>query len=370
MAKYFLGSVGTAEAFRMVNGKLEMAFVSKTLTDSGLNISTTKDDLRAGTGAGIVASFYHDPSVEITLTDVMFKTEYVEAQLGVAFNNLAKAYYSETITPTTDDSLTLTKTAEKVKHCSDDRVICWITENGKDEWKVYEVSGTPARTVAHSDFKTSKTYCVRYLTGLDYARDVEITANIIPQELYLVITAPIFAGDACSASNGSQAGYIQFEVPRFRLNGAQDFAMNMSSNQTMSLAGTALAMENGCEVNGSKLLRIIEVILDRKWYASVKKLIVDEDCLFANTTPEVYALNTNGSLFLIPNPKLSYTDSPVTSSSVWTDFDDTTHSKFPASTQDKTYVLAVRDWKDDLDHTEGKEIKQELQDTVLVKGVA
>ena len=59
MAKYFLGSVGTAEAFRMNNAQLELAFVSKTLTDSGLTISTTKDDVRAGTGGPIQFSFYH-----------------------------------------------------------------------------------------------------------------------------------------------------------------------------------------------------------------------------------------------------------------------------------------------------------------------
>ena len=84
MAKYFLGSVGTAEAFkRNDNGELELAFVSKTLTDSGLNISTTKDDIRAGQGAPIQFSFYHDTNVEINLTDIQWKHEYLEAQLGV-----------------------------------------------------------------------------------------------------------------------------------------------------------------------------------------------------------------------------------------------------------------------------------------------
>ena len=51
---FFLGSVGKAEAFRRGDdGQLTLAFVSKTLTDSGLNISTTKDDIRAGEGAPI-----------------------------------------------------------------------------------------------------------------------------------------------------------------------------------------------------------------------------------------------------------------------------------------------------------------------------
>ena len=73
---YFLGSVGRVDAFRMVNGAPQLAFVSKTMTDQGLNTSISADDIRAGQGAPIVARFYHDANVEITLTDVMFKPEY------------------------------------------------------------------------------------------------------------------------------------------------------------------------------------------------------------------------------------------------------------------------------------------------------
>ena len=85
MAKYFLGSVGSAEAFRMVNGKPEMAFVAKTLTDSSISVTITKDELRGGTGAPVVTNFFHDPAVAITLTDILFKEGYVEAQLGTNF---------------------------------------------------------------------------------------------------------------------------------------------------------------------------------------------------------------------------------------------------------------------------------------------
>ena len=99
MAKYFLGSVGKAEAFRVnEDGSRELAFVSKTLTDSGLNISTTKDDIRAGQGAPIQFSFYHDPSVEITLTDVLWKPEYLEAQLGARFKYGNEDYISDEVT--------------------------------------------------------------------------------------------------------------------------------------------------------------------------------------------------------------------------------------------------------------------------------
>ena len=58
-------------------------------------------------------------------------------------------------------------------------------------------------------------FCVRYLAADSRAKVAEITSSIIPEELFLVITAPIFAGDACAASRGKAAGHITFEIPRF-----------------------------------------------------------------------------------------------------------------------------------------------------------
>lgn len=49
MSKFFLGSVGDVEAFkRDESGGLKLAFVSKTLTKTGLNISSTQDNIRGG----------------------------------------------------------------------------------------------------------------------------------------------------------------------------------------------------------------------------------------------------------------------------------------------------------------------------------
>ena len=78
MAKYFLGSVGTAEAFRLVDGQPTVAFVAKTLTDSSISVTITKDELRGGTNAPVVANFFHDPAVAITLTDILYKESYID----------------------------------------------------------------------------------------------------------------------------------------------------------------------------------------------------------------------------------------------------------------------------------------------------
>lgn len=307
MAKYFLGSVGKAEAFkRDENGNLQLAFVSKTLTDSGLNISTTKDDIRAGEGAPVLFSFYHDANVEITLTDVLWKPEYLEAQLGANFESGNEDYITREVEFTSGEA---TISAEPYPRkapvpCGEEYLI-WAAPKGSDEWKLVSYNESDHKVTLPG---ASGKYCVRFLGLVDSAKEAEITSSIIPQELFLIITAPIFAGDACAASKGKAAGHITFEVPRFQLNGAQEFSMNMSSNQTMSLAGTALASTSyDCDANGGKLLRIIEVIDNRNWKDDVEGLILDKESAEVGDTPSVYAELKDGHLKKVDNEDLTFT---------------------------------------------------------------
>lgn len=311
--KYFLGSVGTAEAFRIDNGELTLAFRSKTLTDSGINISTTKDDIRAGTGAPIQFSFYHDPNIEITLTDVLFDEAYVEAQLGTKFVPGGIAYYTEPkeLVGADGGKLELTKEPQPMPvGCGNSAAYVWFSEKGQDEWHVAVAVADGGNKFSITDPKfiqKGKLYCVRYLYQNDAAKIAEITSNMIPEELFLVITAPIYAGDACSASNGKAAGTITFEIPRFKLAGTQDFAFNMSSNATMSLSGNVLADESGCDITSSNLMRIITQYENAQWYDDLVELVADEDFLKKNDIPHIYGVYKNGSVLLIDNKKLKFT---------------------------------------------------------------
>lgn len=303
MAKNFLGSVGRAEAFRInpATKKLELAFVSKTLTDSGLNISTSKDEIRGGQGAPVQFVFCHDSSVEITLTDIVWKPEYVTAQLGAEFatDNEAFKYYNGGNPVTfTSEGITIDDIKEmKGLNCGVSGKVAWACKRGSDEYFMLDEDTSTHKYKLPDGYSVSDQYCVRYLGTVSGAKTAEITATILPEELYLIITAPIFAGDACSASRGKAAGEVQFIVPRFVLNGGQDFAMNMSSNQNMSLAGTAMAAESAaCDASGGLLLEIKEVIADRKWYSDVTELIVDAETLVADTPIGIYGLEKNGTL--------------------------------------------------------------------------
>ena len=332
MAKRFLGSVGKAEAFKIVDGKLQLAFVSKTLTDSGLNIQTTKEDIRGGQGAPIQFSFYHDPSVEITLTDILWKPEYLEAQLGANFNDPTygsnhEAYITKEyeFTSGVKTLASTDPTPKKVKdlQCVNDSYLIWGAKQNSDDWRMikYTVNGdTKQLEILEEDGVTVDTtasgkYCVRYLADDSRALVAEISTQIIPQELFLIITAPIFAGDACGgASKGKAAGSIIFEVPRFQLNGAQEFQMNMSSNQTMSLSGIALASESAdCDAVGGKLLRIIEVIEERDWRDEIASIMSDEEYQVVGSVPHVYGIKKDGTVTPIDNDDLTYPEGALDS---------------------------------------------------------
>lgn len=305
MAKYFLGSVGSVEAFkRKEDGSYELAFVSKTLTDSGINTTISKEDIRGGTGAPIQFSFYHDPAVEITLTDVVFKKEYLEAQLGTEFKNEGSHGYATETVVAEAEKITLKDQPLGLDFgaCGGEIKYVWATEAGKDEWKTYKF--TTGKEIP-GDFKAGKSYCVRYCKQDPNALVARITSNIIPAEYMLIITAPVFAGDACSASNGKKAGTITYEIPRFRLNGGSEMAFNMSSNQTISLAGSALASDNTCEMDEQNLYNIV-LSIDNYAKGAYKELIVDEDSLKAGMVPVVYGLTKEEKVMKIDNKNLTF----------------------------------------------------------------
>ena len=304
MAKYFLGGVGTATAFKIEkDGSKKVAFVSKTLTDSGLNISTTKDDIRGGEGAPIQFSFYHDSTVEINLTDIVWKPEYLEAQLGANFKAGNEAYVSDSV-KFENGVASYDKDIKKMPFTCGEDYLVWGAKKGSDEWVAIEYVADEKKLKLDN---ASGEYCIRYLGASTAAKIAEINAQIIPSELFLLIDAPIYAGDACAASKGTRAGNIIFEVPRFLLNGAQEFSFNMSSNQTISLAGQALASESAdCDANGGKLLRIIEVITGRDYLAEVEDLVVDVESAIVDKEPVVYGVLKDGSVMKLDNGSLGF----------------------------------------------------------------
>lgn len=295
MAQYFLGSVGQAEAFRHTEDGFELMFTSKTLMESGLSVGITKDQVRGGEGASIQFEFAHDPSVDIRLVDALFKTDYIETQLGIDFSEVGdennEAYHSENVI-FTDGQATLSSAVCPLPLVCDGKVeyIAWGCKQNDDEW--YMLGVNPLNTKQIFLPGASGKYCVSYLTKDMNARVAEITTNMVPDEFFLIITAPVFAGDPNSASFSSSIGYIQFEVPRFQPNGTLDFSFEMSSHIPMIIEGQALATPNYSSQDDDRdvLLKVRQVILNKDWTDEIVEIYIDPDTAITGEMPVFYAI--------------------------------------------------------------------------------
>lgn len=342
---YFLGSVGSVSAFRRNSaGKLELAFVSTTNTDQGLNTTVSADDLRGGQGAPVITRFYHDVATEITLTDVMFKEAYIRSQLGTNFEAEGKAYYCETL-PVEGTTATLTKDPADIEFgCNTgSKKAVWYATEGKNNWILAEDSELSGKALTINTTKLGETptsVTVRYLaSGLSGAIEAKVYANFVPDELFLIITTPLFAGDACSASNGAAAGSVQFEIPRFRLNGGQDFAAAMSSNQTVNMSGAAMANMGGCDAKGAYLYKIIINYENEKLGDRYRALEVLDESLKKGAIPVVYGIDGQNNAELINNTLLTF--NPDLADGKFSDSVSTTITAKDGSALTKTVTVAA-----------------------------
>ena len=342
---YFLGTVGSVSAFRRNStGGLELAFVSTTNTEQGLNTTVSADDLRGGQGAPVITRFYHDVSVEVTLTDIIFKEAYVRSQLGTDFQAEGKAYFCETL-DVEGNTVTLSHDPSDIEFgCNaGSKKAVWYATAGKNNWVLAEDSEISDKTLTINTSKlgeTPTTITVRYLaSGLSGAIEAKVYSNFVPEELFLIVDVPLFAGDACAASNGGAAGSVQFEIPRFRLNGGQDFAAAMSSNQTVNMSGAAMATMGGCGAKGSYLYKIIINYETEKLGDRYRALEVLDESLKAGAMPIVYGIDGQNNAELVNNSLLTF--SPALADGKFSTAGATTITAADGSTLTKTVTVAA-----------------------------
>ena len=304
----FLASVGNAKLLGKKNGEIYHIADVRTLTESTLSFSNTQEEVRAGEGAKLYGRFSHDSGMTCTLTDAMFDLNYVALQVGASIEGNATAFYNEEASVgSTDTSYSLTKTAEPIGNaCGLDAVFAWVREKGCGadvEWSAIKVEGN---AIDVTDYQ-GKDICIQYFVNKPEARMISIAANFIPAELILILTTKLFAGDANAPETGKPVGEITVKIPRFSLDGTFDLSMAMSSAATMSLQGTALAVDDGsCDGNGV-YAEIVEVETGSDVKTGLKAIIVDEESQAVGAVPEVYGQYKDGHISLIDNTDVTFT---------------------------------------------------------------
>lgn len=304
MANYFLASVGNAEAFKKVNDKYIHFFSAKTLTDSSINISVTAEEVRAGMGAQLRGQFFHSSNFSLSMTDAMFKLEYIEAQVG---GQIVKGGYG-----LTDESATLTAQGKYTLKGTPiellpgvDRVV-WYNRPGQTDYQTVTFPASQAETfeITIPGAKEGDAYCFHYYASKEDARTLFVSSNFVPAELVVFLTTRLYAGDASAPETGKPVGSVTVKIPRFQLNGTVDLAMAMASAATIALEGMALAYDDSCD--SAKYAEIVEFV-EVSPYAGFESLVADGgEELTAGTAPVVYAIGSRKIPMLIDNEDITF----------------------------------------------------------------
>ncbi len=322
MAKYFLGSIGDAEAYRVTTSlsgetTMDLVFTSKTLTDSAVNISVNKEQIIDSYNGAPAGVFYHSPNVNITLSDILWNPKFVEASLGAKFSKLCEAgnieSHSVTMTSNSNGEIVFNSAPYPVAlgiPGIDNSSVYLINIKRVSDSEWFELPSEDYNPLNHtiSNLDLSTTYCIKYQTVSNQSSILTVTANIVPEELFLVITTPVFMAE-CSGidgtvhnnpgqkmdfnvSSGKMVGKIVYEVPRWALDGDLSFSFSPSSTSGMHLAGTVLeSIENEEE---PVFMRLREFITPRVWYDGLIEILTDSP-LTLSDTPSVMGLYADGS---------------------------------------------------------------------------
>ena len=297
-----------------------MKIYGKTLSDTTFDASITGEEVRGGPGNLLYGKYFHDSNLNIQITDAMFNLQYVAASLGVDVNQGAVSLYESAKageTVTTGGKITLTETAVAF----DGTILAWYKKPADDDWTVATVSEN-AITIPGAN--TGDHYCVKYFYQNLNAKSITIKAQYVPKTLHLVLINDLYSGDVANvAASTSKYGRLITDIPQYQLDGSQNLSWSATSTATVSLNGSALAIDDGTSCEEDPIYgTMTQEIFGAKWQDDVKAVAIgnaDIDLAkSASETLQVYAVFGGGvASRMMDNSNFNFTvESGGTSASV------------------------------------------------------
>ena len=294
--------------------------VGKTLSDTTFDASITGEEVRGGPGNLLYGKYFHDSNLNIQITDAMFNLQYVAASLGVDVNQGGVTLYESAKageTVAAGGKITLTETAVAF----DGAILAWYKKPADDDWTVATVSDN---AITISGAKTGDHYCVKYFYQNMNAKSITIKAQYVPKTLHLVLINDLYSGDVANvAASTSKYGRLITDIPQYQLDGSQNLAWSATSAATVSLNGSALALDDGASCEEDPIYgTMTQEIFGAKWQDDVKAVAIgnaDIDLAkSASETLQVYAVFGGGvASRMMDNSNFNFTvESGGTSASV------------------------------------------------------
>lgn len=314
MSNYILAGVGTIEAFTQSSTQPTKIFTSKTLQESGISISVTAEDIRGGLSNPLLGRYFHDSILEANITDALFNLQYLALNVGGEVVVGGSSLVTETVTA---GSGTLTVQGTPVAFGTAGTV-GWYTPAGQEDWAPLTFTGK----VATADVTSGSSYCVRYNADDSGIQEFVVPSAIIPSEVHLVMTYPLFAGGTSpeAISTSSQVGELIVDIPRFQFAGNVELSLTSSGAATSNLSGSALASYTTANCNDMGTYGTVkQKIYGGNWYDNLTTIAVDGGNFSiakgATKTLKVIGLFKNGT-GILDNSKLTFTSAQTSTASV------------------------------------------------------
>lgn len=314
MSNYILAGVGTIEAFTQSSTQPTKIFTSKTLQESGISISVTAEDIRGGLSNPLLGRYFHDSILEANITDALFNLQYLALNVGGEVVIGGSSLVTETVTA---GSGTLTVQGTPVAFGTAGTV-GWYTPAGQEDWAPLTFEGK----VATATVTANTEYCVRYNATDAGIQEFVVPSAIIPSEVHLVMTYPLFAGGTSpeAISTSSQVGELIVDIPRFQFAGNVELSLTSSGAATSNLSGSALASYTTANCNDMGTYGTVkQKIYGGNWYDDLTTIAVDGgNFSIANGATKklrVIGIFKNGT-GILDNSKLTFTSSASSTASV------------------------------------------------------
>ena len=315
MSNYILAGVGTIEAFTQSSTQPTKIFTSKTLQESGISISVTAEDIRGGLSNPLLGRYFHDSILEANITDALFNLQYLALNVGGQVVIGGSSLVTETVTGGSG-TLTVQGTPTAFGNAG---TVGWYTLAGQENWAPITFNGKVATV---EGVTSSETYCVRYNATDAGIQEFVVPSAIIPSEVHLVMTYPLFAGGTSpeAISTSSQVGELIVDIPRFQFAGNVELSLTSSGAATSNLSGSALASYTTANCNDMGTYGTVkQKIYGGNWYDDLTTIAVDGGNFSladgATKTLKVIGIFKNGT-GVLDNSKLTFTSSASSTASV------------------------------------------------------
>lgn len=308
---YLVAGVGTIQLFDPSTNALILT--SKTLTEEGLNFSSTAEEARGGAGNALLGKYYHDSTFGLTLTDQLFDLQYLALNCGGSIQAASDVMTNEQITIAVANTITVAQTPVAFNGA----VIGWAKKSNESD-SAYRLITFTGKTATLEGANVGDIYCVKYFYNNLSARKFIVNTAYIPATVHAIATFPLFKSGTSSDqfTSSSQIGEIQIDVPSFQLEGAQELSLTSGGISTASLNGSALATysgNGGCSDGGFYAI-VTEVLYGKSVFDNVVSLAVadsDIDLTVGETQAiKVYAIYSDGTVpSIVDNALLTFTSS-------------------------------------------------------------